>query len=120
MIALVFAVIVYCRAFFTGRHRLGMEVAALRHQLVVIREAAAAVAESERPRGKVCAHNQRVLPGPNDPVWRGGTADRHFAVRKSLPQRTQSPGPREPDHQPGAGRQEDRARSSGGSTWAGY
>ena len=37
MIALVFAVIVYCRAFFTGRHRLGMEVAALRHQLVVFK-----------------------------------------------------------------------------------
>jgi hypothetical protein len=35
MIALVFAMIAYCRAFFIGRHRLGMEVAALRHQLVV-------------------------------------------------------------------------------------
>ena len=34
MIALVFAVIAYCRAFFIGRHHLGMEVAALRHQLV--------------------------------------------------------------------------------------
>jgi len=33
MIALVFAVIAYCRAFLIGRHHLGMEVAALRHQL---------------------------------------------------------------------------------------
>ncbi len=37
MIALVFAVIDYCRAFFVGRQRLGMEVAALRQQLVVFK-----------------------------------------------------------------------------------
>jgi hypothetical protein len=35
MIALVLAVITYCRAFFVGRHRLGLEVAALRQQLAV-------------------------------------------------------------------------------------
>ena len=35
MVALVFAVFTYCGAFFIGRHRLGMEVAALRQQLVV-------------------------------------------------------------------------------------
>ena len=46
MIALVFAVIVYCRAFFTGRHRLGMEVAALRHQLVVFKR--------KQPRPRLC------------------------------------------------------------------
>jgi hypothetical protein len=28
-------VITYCRAFFVGRHRLGLEIAALRQQLVV-------------------------------------------------------------------------------------
>jgi hypothetical protein len=37
MIALVFGVIAYCRAFFIGRHRLAMKVAALRHQLVVFK-----------------------------------------------------------------------------------
>ena len=37
MIALVFAVIAYCRAFLIGRHRLGMEVGALRQQLVVFK-----------------------------------------------------------------------------------
>lgn len=34
MIALALAVLTYCRAFFIGRHRLGLEVAALRQQLV--------------------------------------------------------------------------------------
>jgi hypothetical protein len=48
MIALVFAVIAYCRAFFIGRHRLGMEVAALRHQLVVFKR------KQPRPRLCVC------------------------------------------------------------------
>jgi hypothetical protein len=33
MLALVFAVIAYCRAFFIGRHRLGLEVSARRGQL---------------------------------------------------------------------------------------
>ena len=37
MIAFVLAVIIYCRAFFVGRHRLGLEIAALRQQLVVFR-----------------------------------------------------------------------------------
>jgi hypothetical protein len=44
MIALVFAVIAYFRAFFIGRHRLAMEVAALRHQLVVFKR------KQRRPR----------------------------------------------------------------------
>jgi hypothetical protein len=35
MAALFFAVLAYCRAFFISRHRLGLEVAALRQQLVV-------------------------------------------------------------------------------------
>jgi putative transposase len=47
MIALVFAVIAYCRAFFIGRHRLGMEVAALRHQLVVFKR--------KQPRPRLCS-----------------------------------------------------------------
>jgi hypothetical protein len=38
MIALVFAVIAYCRALFIGHHRLGMEIAALRHQLIVFKQ----------------------------------------------------------------------------------
>jgi hypothetical protein len=50
-----------------------------------IGEIATSVAKSERPRGKIRTHNQGVLSGPDDPVWRGGTADRHFAIRKSLP-----------------------------------
>jgi hypothetical protein len=37
MIALVLAVIAYCRVFFIGRHRLGLEVAARRPQLVVFK-----------------------------------------------------------------------------------
>jgi hypothetical protein len=37
MIALVFAVIAYCRSFLIGRHRPGLEVAALRQQLVVLK-----------------------------------------------------------------------------------
>jgi hypothetical protein len=67
-----------------------------------IGQVATSFAKSERPRGQVCTHNQRVLSGSDDPVWGGGTEDRHFAVRKTLPERTQSPGTREPDHQPGA------------------
>ena len=47
MIALVFAVIAYCRAFFIGRHRLGMEVAALRQQLVVFKR--------KQPRPRLCS-----------------------------------------------------------------
>ena len=46
MIALVFAVIAYCRAFFIGRHRLGMEVAALRQQLIVLKR--------KQPRPRLC------------------------------------------------------------------
>ena len=37
MVALVFAVLSYCRAFFLSRHCLGLEVAALRQQLVVFK-----------------------------------------------------------------------------------
>jgi hypothetical protein len=44
MIALVFAVLAYFGAFFIGRHRLAMEVAALRHQLVVFKR------KQRRPR----------------------------------------------------------------------
>ena len=47
MIALVFAVIAYCRAFFIGRHHLGMEVAALRQQLVVFKR--------KQPRPRLCS-----------------------------------------------------------------
>ena len=46
MIALVLAVIAYCRAFFIGRHHLGLEVAALRQQLVVFKR--------KRPRPHLC------------------------------------------------------------------
>ncbi len=44
--ALVLAVIAYCRAFFIGRHRLGLEVAALRQQLVVFKR--------KQPRPHLC------------------------------------------------------------------
>src|SRR4051794_40503078 len=47
MIALVFAVIAYCRAFFIVRHRLGMEVAALRHQVGVLKR--------KQPRPRLCS-----------------------------------------------------------------
>ena len=46
MIALVLAVIAYCRAFFIGRHRLGLELAALRQQLVVFKR--------KQPRPHLC------------------------------------------------------------------
>ena len=44
MIALVVAVLTYCRAFFVARHRLGLEAAALRQQLVVFKR------KQSRPR----------------------------------------------------------------------
>ena len=44
MIALVVAVLAYCRTFFLSRHRLGLEVAALRQQLVVFKR------KQSRPR----------------------------------------------------------------------
>jgi putative transposase len=46
MAALVFAVLTYCRAFFISRHRLGLEVAALRQQLVVFKR--------KQPRPHLC------------------------------------------------------------------
>src|SRR5215469_3628857 len=46
MIALVLAVITYCRAFFVGRHRLGLELGSLRQQLVVFKR--------KRPRPQLC------------------------------------------------------------------
>ena len=46
MVALVLAVIAYCRAFFIGRHRLSLEVAALRQQLVVLNR--------KQPRPQLC------------------------------------------------------------------
>lgn len=46
MIALVLAVIAYCRAFFIGRHRLGLEVAAPRQQLAVFKR--------KQPRPHLC------------------------------------------------------------------
>jgi hypothetical protein len=46
MIALVLAVIAYCRAFFISRHRLGLEVAALRQQVVVFKR--------KQPRPHLC------------------------------------------------------------------
>ena len=46
MIALVLAVIAYCHAFLIARHRLGLEVAALRQQLVVFKR--------KRPRPHLC------------------------------------------------------------------
>ena len=46
MIALVLAVIAYCRVFFIGRHRLGLELAALRQQLVVF--------QRKQPRPHLC------------------------------------------------------------------
>jgi hypothetical protein len=46
MIVLVLAVITYFRAFFVGRHRLGLEIAALRQQLVVFKR--------KRPRPHLC------------------------------------------------------------------
>src|SRR5215831_11745273 len=46
MIALVLAAIAYCRAFFIGRHLLGLGVGALRQQLVVLKR--------KQPRPPLC------------------------------------------------------------------
>ena len=46
MIALVVAVLAYCRVFFISRHRLALEVAALRQQLVVFKR--------KQPRPRLC------------------------------------------------------------------
>ena len=43
----MFAVLTYCRAFFIGRHRLGLEAAALRQQLVVFKR--------KQPRPRLCS-----------------------------------------------------------------
>jgi putative transposase len=37
MVALILAVVTYFRAFFLARHRLGLEAAALRQQLTVLK-----------------------------------------------------------------------------------
>jgi hypothetical protein len=37
MTAFVIGILAYCRTFFVTRHQLGLEVAALRHQLVVFK-----------------------------------------------------------------------------------
>ena len=55
MIALVLAAIAYCRAFFIGRHRLGLEVAALRQQLAVLKR--------KRPRASPIPRLQCLTPG---------------------------------------------------------
>ena len=44
MIAIVVTVLAYCLAFFITRHRLGLEVASLRQQLVVFKR------KQSRPR----------------------------------------------------------------------
>jgi hypothetical protein len=62
MIALVLAVIFYCRAFFIGRHRLGLEVAALRQQLVAF--------QRKQPRPQLC-HLDRALWVAFRRLWPG-------------------------------------------------
>jgi hypothetical protein len=47
MLALVLAVLTYWRAFSVGRHRLGLEFAALRQQLVVFKR--------KQPRPRLCS-----------------------------------------------------------------
>ena len=52
MTAVILAVLAYGRAFFIGRHRLGLEVAALRQQLVVFKR--------KQPRPRLC-HADRAF-----------------------------------------------------------
>ena len=52
MTAVILAVLAYCRAFFISRHRLGLEVAALRQQLVVFKR--------KQPRPRLC-HADRAF-----------------------------------------------------------
>ena len=63
MIALALAVLAYCRAFFIGRHRLGLEVAALRQQLVVLKR------KQPRPR---LYDVDRAFGSPSAVCGRGG------------------------------------------------
>ena len=68
-----------------------------------VREATAAVAESECARREIRAHHQGILSGADDPVWRGVIANRHAQLRRPLSHRAQSPGVGQPTHQPSSG-----------------
>src|SRR2546426_9095756 len=68
-----------------------------------VREATAAVAESECARREIRADHQGILSGADDPVWRGVIADRDAQLRRALSHGAQSPGVGQPTHQPSSG-----------------
>src|SRR5215469_9133165 len=68
-----------------------------------VREVTTAIPKSERLRGEICAQHQGVLPESHDLFRRGGVADSHSKLHRSLSQRAQSSRPSEPTHQPRSG-----------------
>src|ERR1700719_1584452 len=55
----------------------------------------------ECPRRTICAHDQGIVSGEDDLVWRSVIANGASQLRRPLSHRAQPPGPGQPDHQPG-------------------
>ena len=68
-----------------------------------VRQATAAIAEPERIRREIRAEHQGILPGADDPVWRGIIADSYSPLRRPLSSGAQSPRVGQPANQPGTG-----------------
>ena len=52
-------------------------------------------------RRTICAHDQGILSGEDEPVWRSVIANGASQLRRPLSHRAKPPGPGQPDHQPG-------------------
>jgi len=63
MVALILAIVTYCRAFFLPRHRLGLEAAALRQQLAVLKRKQPRI----RSRRQIRRRGAWVFEGERDP-----------------------------------------------------
>lgn len=81
-----------------------------------VRQATAAVSESQCLRGTIRAHHKRILPGPSDLVWRKFITNRDPKLRVPLSHRTPPPGlgnqllRPEPGHLGNAGMVQQRQR----------
>jgi hypothetical protein len=73
MIALVLAVITYCRAFFVGRQRRDLEIASLRQQLVVFKR--------KRPPASPMRSGSSILGRPSPFVAGVGDCPGHRKAR---------------------------------------
>ena len=65
--SVIFGVLTYCRAFFVSRHRLGLEIAAVRQQLVVFKR--------KQPRPRLCVLD-RAFWVTLRRVWQGWASAR--------------------------------------------